>query len=70
MIVAFGSFNYTSVCPFSFTYTSTLSNGSPLPSFITLNAASLSYSVFSSNPADAGTYSIETIGTLNDDAST
>ena len=65
---SFSSLSYTSTCSptYSFSYTSSLANGSPLPSFITFNPTTMQYTVNTNNTSLAGSYTFEVDAKMND----
>jgi hypothetical protein len=64
--VSFSSFTYSpSTCTiYSFVYSSTLADGSTLPSLLSLDSSSQTYSIYSSSSTDAGVYSVSLLGSL------
>jgi hypothetical protein len=59
IIIPFDGLNYKSKCDFNITYTSTLIDGSSLPSFLGFSKLSTDYRVFSINNLNAGSYKIK-----------
>ena len=53
-----------------FTYSATLADGSPLPSFITFDPLTKKFTVDSSVASDAGTYAVKVKATLDDGSGT